>query len=68
MGAEVPELHWCEPGENAAMDVLMGSKDGFLTKRLKNYSKDRNDPSKPSGLSMTVTRETRRNPDTASML
>lgn len=51
MGAEVPELHWCESGENAAMDVLMGSKDGFLTKRLKNYSKDRNDPSKPSGLS-----------------
>ncbi|KAK4262653.1 hypothetical protein QN277_028189 [Acacia crassicarpa] len=51
IGAEVPELRWCEPGEIAAMEVLTGSKNGFLTKRLKNYSKDRNDPSKPSGLS-----------------
>ncbi|XP_054825288.1 deoxyribodipyrimidine photo-lyase isoform X2 [Prosopis cineraria] len=51
IGAEVPQLHWCEPGEIAAMEVLMGNKNGFLTKRLKNYSKDRNDPSKPSGLS-----------------
>ncbi|KAF7828370.1 deoxyribodipyrimidine photo-lyase [Senna tora] len=50
-GAEVPELQWCEPGEIAAMEVLMGNKNGFLTKRLKNYSVDRNDPSKPSGLS-----------------
>ena len=37
-GAEVPELEWCEPGENAAREVLMGSKNEFLTKRLKNYS------------------------------
>lgn len=29
----------------------MGSKNGFLTKRLKNYSTDRNNPLKPSALS-----------------
>uniref|UniRef100_A0A7N2MI09 Uncharacterized protein n=1 Tax=Quercus lobata TaxID=97700 RepID=A0A7N2MI09_QUELO len=34
-GAEVPEIEWCEPGEKAVMQVLMGSKNGFLTKRLK---------------------------------
>ncbi|KAL7167331.1 hypothetical protein ACSBR2_037908 [Camellia fascicularis] len=50
-GAEVPELEWCEPGENAAMEVLMGSKSGFLTKRLKNYSIDRNNPLKSKALS-----------------
>ncbi|KAH8521791.1 hypothetical protein H0E87_002728 [Populus deltoides] len=50
-GAEVPEIKWCEPGEDAAMEVLMGSKDGFLTQRLKNYSTDRNNPLKPKGLS-----------------
>ncbi|KAJ6308248.1 hypothetical protein OIU76_017931 [Salix suchowensis] len=50
-GGEVPEIKWCEPGEDAAMEVLMGSKDGFLTKRLKNYSTDRNNPLKPKGLS-----------------
>lgn len=50
-GAEVPEVKWCEPGEDAAMEVLMGSKNGFLTKRLKNYSTDRNNPLKPEGLS-----------------
>ncbi|XVF13282.1 hypothetical protein REPUB_Repub08aG0195400 [Reevesia pubescens] len=44
-GAEVPEIEWCEPGETAAMEVL----DGFLTKRLKNYSTDRNIPLKPRG-------------------
>ncbi|XP_028058180.1 deoxyribodipyrimidine photo-lyase isoform X4 [Camellia sinensis] len=38
-------------GENAAMEVLMGSKSGFLTKRLKNYSTDRNNPLKPKALS-----------------
>ncbi|XP_010918316.2 deoxyribodipyrimidine photo-lyase isoform X1 [Elaeis guineensis] len=48
---EVPEIEWCEPGEDAAMEVLMGSKDGFLTRRLKNYETDRNDPLKPKGLS-----------------
>ncbi|XP_052210789.1 deoxyribodipyrimidine photo-lyase isoform X2 [Diospyros lotus] len=50
-GAEVPELEWCKPGEDAAMDVLMGSKNGFLTKRLNSYSTDRNNPLKPSALS-----------------
>ncbi|GLT90989.1 hypothetical protein SLE2022_089000 [Rubroshorea leprosula] len=50
-GAEVPEIKWCEPGEAAAMEVLMGSKDGFLTKRLKNYSTDRNNPLKLRALS-----------------
>lgn len=50
-GAEVPELEWCEPGEAAAKEVLMGNKNGFLTKRLKNYSTDRNNPSKPKALS-----------------
>ncbi|XP_058084488.1 deoxyribodipyrimidine photo-lyase isoform X2 [Magnolia sinica] len=50
-GAEVPELEWCEPGELAAMEVLLGSTNGFLTTRLKNYSNDRNNPLKPKGLS-----------------
>ncbi|KAG2681407.1 hypothetical protein I3843_11G142700 [Carya illinoinensis] len=50
-GAEVPEIEWCEPGEKAAMEVLVGSKNGFLTKRLKGYSADRNNPLKPRGLS-----------------
>lgn len=50
-GAEVPELLWCEPGEDAAMEVLEGSKSGFLTTRLKNYSTDRNNPLKPKALS-----------------
>lgn len=50
-GAEVPEIHWCEPGENAAKEVLLGTKNGFLTARLKNYADDRNDPSKLLGLS-----------------
>ncbi|PNY09465.1 deoxyribodipyrimidine photo-lyase-like protein [Trifolium pratense] len=50
-GAEVPEVNWCEPGESAAMEVLMGSKNGFLTKRLGSYSTDRNNPCKPTALS-----------------
>ncbi|XP_057746807.1 deoxyribodipyrimidine photo-lyase isoform X1 [Arachis stenosperma] len=50
-GTEVPEVNWCEPGEDAAMEVLMGSKNGFLTKRLRNYSADRNNPCKPTALS-----------------
>ncbi|CAH8389077.1 unnamed protein product [Eruca vesicaria subsp. sativa] len=50
-GAEVPEVEWCVPGEDAGMEVLMGSKDGFLTKRLRNYSTDRNNPVKPKALS-----------------
>lgn len=50
-GADVPEIEWCKPGEKAAMEALMGSKDGFLTKRLKGYAVDRNNPLKPRGLS-----------------
>ncbi|ANM59329.1 photolyase 1 [Arabidopsis thaliana] len=50
-GAEVPEIEWCVPGEDAGIEVLMGNKDGFLTKRLKNYSTDRNNPIKPKALS-----------------
>ncbi|XP_059657430.1 deoxyribodipyrimidine photo-lyase isoform X2 [Cornus florida] len=50
-GVEVPEIEWCEPGEHAAMETLMGSKNGFLTGRLKNYSTDRNNPLKPKSLS-----------------
>lgn len=50
-GEDVPEIRWCEPGEEGAMEVLKGSKGGFLTKRLKNYESDRNDPLKPKGLS-----------------
>ncbi|KAL8216641.1 hypothetical protein R6Q57_023478 [Mikania cordata] len=50
-GAEVPEIGWCEPGEVAARETLMGNKNGFLTARLKNYSTDRNNPLKPNGLS-----------------
>lgn len=50
-GEEVPEIDWCEPGESAAMEVLKGSKDGFLTKRLKAYTTDRNNPLKPRALS-----------------
>lgn len=49
-GAEVPEIWWCEPGEEAAMQVLVGSQDGFLTRRLRDYS-DRNNPAKPRALS-----------------
>lgn len=33
------------------MEVLMGSKNGFLTTRLKNYYTDRNNPVKPKALS-----------------
>ncbi|CAM6097302.1 unnamed protein product [Calypogeia fissa] len=50
VGAEVPEVEWCEPGEDAALEALYGSKNGFLTKRLQKYE-DRNDPSKGGSLS-----------------
>lgn len=50
-GTEVREVKWCEPGEDAAMELLLGKKNGFLTTRIRNYADDRNDPSKPSGLS-----------------
>jgi deoxyribodipyrimidine photo-lyase len=36
-GAEVPEIHWCELGEDAAKEVLLGIKNEFLTTRLRNY-------------------------------
>eukprot|EP00891_Asterochloris_glomerata_P000939 jgi/Astpho2/939/Aster-00776 len=43
-GKEVPEMHWVEPGEDAAMEALTG-KDGFLQKeRLENYDALRNKP------------------------
>ncbi|CAA7391724.1 unnamed protein product [Spirodela intermedia] len=50
-GGEVPEVAWCEPGERAAMEVLMGSSEGFLTRRLRSYDSDRNNPLKPKALS-----------------
>ncbi|PKI59564.1 hypothetical protein CRG98_020092 [Punica granatum] len=50
-GADVPELDWCIPGESAALELLKGKENGFLTKRLKNYSSDRNNPLKPRALS-----------------
>ncbi|KNA14721.1 hypothetical protein SOVF_105030 [Spinacia oleracea] len=50
-GAEVPEIDWCKPGETAALEVLKGSQNGFLTKRLKSYATDRNIPLKPGALS-----------------
>ncbi|KAG0462105.1 hypothetical protein HPP92_020581 [Vanilla planifolia] len=50
-GCDVPEIGWCQPGEDAAMEVLMGGTEGFLTKRFKNYHSDRNDPMKPEALS-----------------
>ncbi|KAL9267876.1 Deoxyribodipyrimidine photo-lyase-like protein [Drosera capensis] len=50
-GGEVPEIDWCEPGEAAAREMLMGSEEGFLSKRLKGYATDRNNPLKPRALS-----------------
>ncbi|KAI4302769.1 hypothetical protein MLD38_038478 [Melastoma candidum] len=50
-GAEVPEISWCEPGEDAALEVLMGNENGFLKKRIRSYSTDRNNPLKPKALS-----------------
>jgi hypothetical protein len=29
-GAEVPEVSWCEPGEDAALEALMGKATGFV--------------------------------------
>jgi deoxyribodipyrimidine photo-lyase len=48
---DVAEIDWCEPGEDTAMETLQGSKEGFLTKKIKGYHSDRNDPTKPKGLS-----------------
>ncbi|KAJ1689177.1 hypothetical protein LUZ63_013332 [Rhynchospora breviuscula] len=48
---DVAEIDWCVPGEDAAKETLLGIKEGFLTKRIKGYHSDRNDPTKPRGLS-----------------
>lgn len=50
IGAEVPEVTWCEAGEDAALEALSGKAKGFVNVRIKNYE-NRNDPSKPTGLS-----------------
>lgn len=50
-GKEVPEVAWCKPGEDAAMEALVGDK-GFLSKaRLTRYDEKRNDPTVPDALS-----------------
>lgn len=47
-GAEVPEVTWCKPGQDAGMKAL----SDFLTKaRLSKYSDKRNDPGIPDALS-----------------
>lgn len=30
IGAEVPEVSWCEAGEDAALEALMGKAKGFV--------------------------------------
>lgn len=32
IGAEVPEVSWCEAGEDAALEALMGKAKGFVNK------------------------------------
>ncbi|PRW61487.1 CPD photolyase isoform B [Chlorella sorokiniana] len=50
-GKDVPEVAWCKPGEDAALEALKGEK-GFLTKtRLSRYDEKRNDPTVPDALS-----------------
>ncbi|GBG74222.1 hypothetical protein CBR_g17934 [Chara braunii] len=51
IGADVPEVDWCLPGEDNAIEWLMGEKSGFVTKRLAKYDSMRNDPSKHGALS-----------------
>ncbi|XP_024533022.1 deoxyribodipyrimidine photo-lyase isoform X1 [Selaginella moellendorffii] len=46
-GDEVPEVDWCEPGEDIALERLAV----FLSSRLQRYSAERNDPSKLERLS-----------------
>lgn len=47
-GADVPEVSWCKPGEEAALQAL----SNFLTKgRLSKYADKRNDPCIPDALS-----------------
>lgn len=48
VGAEVPEVKWCKPGEKAGMEALQA----FLTKdRLGMFDTKRNDPNVPQALS-----------------
>lgn len=50
-GAAVPEVSWCTPGEDGAMEALKGEK-GFLSPaRLALYDTKRNDPAEPQALS-----------------
>ncbi|PNW75594.1 hypothetical protein CHLRE_12g533000v5 [Chlamydomonas reinhardtii] len=50
-GADVPEVEWCTPGEEAALEALTGPR-GFLSPaRLSLYDTKRNDPATPSALS-----------------
>ncbi|GKA39049.1 hypothetical protein Tco_0731600 [Tanacetum coccineum] len=42
----VPEIYWCERGENTALEALTGNIDGFLATILKNYSTNDNEPLK----------------------
>ena len=47
-GADVPEVSWCRPGEEAALQAL----SNFLSKaRLSKYADKRNDPCIPDALS-----------------
>ncbi|KAG2438770.1 hypothetical protein HXX76_005312 [Chlamydomonas incerta] len=50
-GADVPEVDWCTPGEDAALEALTGPR-GFLSpSRLSLYDTKRNDPATPAALS-----------------
>ncbi|GAU46012.1 hypothetical protein TSUD_401340 [Trifolium subterraneum] len=44
-------LSGIELGESTTIEVLMGSTNGYSTKRLRSYSTDRNNPCKPTALS-----------------
>merc|ERR1712003_240059 len=51
-GSEVPEVTWCKPGERAALEVLKGKDESFLTKRrMGKYDELRNNPNIPGTLS-----------------
>ncbi|GLC37213.1 hypothetical protein PLESTB_000992000 [Pleodorina starrii] len=50
-GSAVPEVDWCQPGEDAGLQALQGP-GGFLTaSRLSLYDTKRNDPATPRALS-----------------
>ncbi|UPR01897.1 deoxyribodipyrimidine photo-lyase [Chloropicon primus] len=50
--SDVPEVSWCEPGEEAALRALKGEDNSFLTKmRMNKYDELRNNPNKPAALS-----------------